>query len=130
MTFLDSSAIIDYLQGSDYAVEYLDGREPFFTSTICVYEVIQNRLGSGTTDIEGLRGDFGGVQALDLTEEITLEALRLQDEVMSDGDRLTTPDALIAATARSTGAEFVVADSDFQTSHLEDPMTVTNLHEN
>ncbi|WP_247008948.1 PIN domain-containing protein [Halorientalis litorea] len=130
MTFLDSSAIIDYLQGSDYAVEYLDGREPFFTSTICVYEVIQNRLGSGTTDIEGLRGDFGGVQALDLTEEITLEALRLQDEVMSDGDRLTTPDALIAATARSTGAEFVVADSDFQTSHLEDLMTVTNLHEN
>lgn len=130
MTFLDSSAIIDYLRGADYAVEYLDGREPFFTSTICVYEVIQNRLGSGTTDIEGLRGDFGGVQALDLTEEITLEALRLQDEVMSDGDRLTTPDALIAATARSTGAEFVVADSDFQTSHLEDLMTVTNLHEN
>jgi hypothetical protein len=34
---------------------------------------------------------------------------------------------MVAATARSTGDEFVVADSDFQTGVLEDHMTVTNL---
>ena len=32
------------------------------------------------------------------------------------------------ATARSTGDEYVVADSDFETEPLEDVMTVTNLH--
>ena len=31
MTFLDTSAIIDYLGGVDSVIDYLDGREPFFT---------------------------------------------------------------------------------------------------
>jgi len=34
---------------------------------------------------------------------------------------------MIAATARSTGDEYVVADSDFETEALEAVMTVTNL---
>jgi predicted nucleic acid-binding protein len=46
---------------------------------------------------------------------------------MSDGVRLSTPDALIAATARSTGAELVVADGDFETDVLDSSLTVTNL---
>lgn len=129
MTFLDSSAIIDYLGGVDSVIEYLDGREPFFTSTLCVYEVIDGTLGSGSTDVRGVRQDFGGVQALDLTEEIALEAARLQDQTMSDGVRLSTPDALIAATARLTGDELVVADGDFETDVLESYLTVTNLRE-
>ncbi|AXG11076.1 PIN domain-containing protein [Haloplanus rubicundus] len=127
MTFLDSSAIIDYLGGVEDVIDYLDGREPFFTSTLCVYEVIDGKLGSGATDVRDVRGDFGGVQALDLTEGIALEAARLQDQTMSDGVRLSTPDALIAATARSTGDELVVSDGDFQTDVLESSLTVTNL---
>lgn len=129
MTFLDSSAIIDYLAGVDRVIDYLDGREPFFTSTLCVYEVIDGKLGSGTTDVVGLRQDFGGVQAIDVSEEVALEAARLQDEMMADGVRLTTPDALIAATARSTGDELVVADADFETDRLQDVLTVTNLRQ-
>ncbi|GAB3315181.1 PIN domain-containing protein [Haloplanus salinarum] len=127
MTFLDTSAIIDYLGGVDAVIDYLDGREPFFTSTLCVYEVIDGKLGSGSTDVRNVRQQFGGVQALDLTEEIALEAARLQDQTMSDGVRLSTPDALIAATARSTGDELVVADRDFETDVLESYLTVTNL---
>jgi len=34
---------------------------------------------------------------------------------------------LIAATARSTSAELVVADGDFRTDVLESYLTVTNL---
>jgi predicted nucleic acid-binding protein len=37
-------------------------------------------------------------------------------------------DLLIAATARSTGAELVVADSDFETDYLQDQMSVTKLN--
>lgn len=80
MTFLDSSAIIDYLGGVESVIDYLDGREPFFTSTLCVYEVIDGKLGSGATDVRSVRRDFGGVQALDLTEDIALEAARLPDD--------------------------------------------------
>jgi predicted nucleic acid-binding protein len=35
---------------------------------------------------------------------------------------------MIAATARSTGNEYVVADSDFETAPLEDVVEVRNLH--
>ena len=67
------------------------------------------------------------MQTLELNDPIAVEAARLQDEILADGDRLATTDMLIAATARSTGDELVVADSDFQTDVLQDVMQVTNL---
>jgi predicted nucleic acid-binding protein len=128
MAFLDTSTIIQYLAGSEIVTSYIDGKEPWWTSTICVYEVINGRLGSGEPDIMEVRQEFAGVQTLELNESIALEAARLQDELVSAGDRLTTMDILVAATARSTGDELVVADSDFETEPLEDKMMVTNLH--
>lgn len=127
MVFLDSSTIIRYLGGDTEVRDYIEGREPWWSSTICVFEVIQGRLGKGTTDVQAVRREFSGVQALELNESIALEAAQLQDELMNDGDRLATADLLIAATARTTGDELVVADSDFETEVLEDVMPVTNL---
>jgi len=131
VTFLDSSVIIDLLEGVPDVVEYIDSRsQPFLTSTICVFEVIDGRVGSGETDVVSVRQDFGGVRSLDLNEQIALEAGRMQDQLMDDGERMATRDLLIAATARSTGSELVVADSDFQTRLLTDLMDVTNLRIN
>ncbi|WP_436929847.1 PIN domain-containing protein [Halosimplex halobium] len=127
MTFLDTSTIIQYLRGDERVRECIEGREPWLTSTICVFEVINGRLGSGDTDIVAIRQDFAGVQAIDLNESIAIEAARLQDELIDDGDRLATADLLIAATARSTGDELVVADGGFETDALEAVMQVTNL---
>jgi predicted nucleic acid-binding protein len=127
MTFLDTSTIIQYLKGDDTVHEYIHGQEPWWTSTICVFEVIKGRLGSVNTDVISVRQAFGGVQAIDLNETIATEATRIQDELASDRNRLSTVDILIAATARSTGDELVVADADFETEHLQDVMTVTNL---
>jgi len=127
VTFLDTSVIVESLRGNETVTDYLQGKEPLLTSTICVFEVINGRVGSGTTDVAAIRQQFAGVQALDLTEPIAIEAGRLQDELMNDGGRLSTDDLLIAATARSTGDELVVADSDFETEVLEDVMQVTNL---
>lgn len=129
MTFLDTSTIIQYLKGDERVREYIEGQEPWWTSSICAFEVIQGRIGAGTTDVEAVRQDFAGVQTLDLNESIALEAARLQDKLMTDGNRLATADLLIAATARSTGDELVVADSDFETDVLSDYMTVTNLRD-
>lgn len=128
MTFLDSSVIVDMLQGVDEttAAVRTEG-EPYLTSTICVFEVIDGKLGSGSTDVDAVRQDFGGVRALELSEPVALEAARLQDELLDDGERMATRDLLIAATARSTGDHLVVADSDFETDVLESAMTVTNL---
>lgn len=128
MTFLDSSVIIDMLEGVPDVVEAVEERgQPYLTSSVCVFEVVDGRVGSGETDVVGVRQQFGGVRALDLNEQIALEAARMQDELMDDGERMAARDLLIAATARSSGDELVVADDDFETGLLTEMMDVTNL---
>jgi len=128
MTFLDSSTIIEYLRDNQSVIEYLDARQPWWTSTICVFEVLNGPAGSPNFDPIEERQKFGGVQALELNEQLALEAARLQDAAIKDGGELSHRNAMIAATARSTGDEYVVADSDFETDPLEEVMEVTNLH--
>jgi predicted nucleic acid-binding protein len=128
MTFLDSSVIIDLVEGVPGTVAELDTFEPpYLTSTICVFEVLNGKIGSGETDIVAARNDFGGVKSLDLTENVAQEAVRMQDKLLDDGERMSPRDILIAATARSTGDELVVADADFETEHLASLLTVRNL---
>lgn len=128
MTFLDSSVIIDMLEGVPDVVEFVEDRgQPYLTSSLCVFEVIDGVVGSGSTDVVTVRQEFGGVRALDLNERIALEAGRIQDQLMDDGERMAARDLLITATARSTGDELVVADSDFETRLLTDVIHVTNI---
>jgi len=127
MTFLDSSTIIEYLGGNETVIEYLDEREPWWTSTICVFEILNGPAGSPNFDPVEERQRFSGVRALEFNEQLALEAARLQDASMADGSELSHRDAMIAATARSTGDEYVVADGDFETAPLESQMPVTNL---
>lgn len=127
MTFLDSSTIIEYLRDNQTVIDYLDKREPWWTSTICVFEVLNGPAGMPNFDPREERQRFSGVQALEFNEQLALEAARLQDASIKDGTELSHRDAIIAATARSTGDEYVVADSDFQTEPLQDAMEVTNL---
>jgi len=130
VTFLDSSVIIDMLEGVPDVVEYVEDRgQPYLTSSVCVFEVIDGEVGSGSTDVVAVRQEFGGVRALDLNTQIALEAGRMQDQLMGDGERMAARDLLIAATARSTGDELIVADGDFETQPLTDLMDVTNLRD-
>jgi predicted nucleic acid-binding protein len=128
MTFLDASVIIDMLAGEPDTVAFVEDQdEPYLTSSLCVFEVIHGKLGSGSTDVRAARQDFDGVHSLALTEEVAIEAAELQDALLDDGERMATRDLLIAATAKSTGDHLVVADSDFETDVLEAHLDVTNL---
>jgi len=100
------------------------------TSTICVFEVLNGPAGTPGFDPVEERQRFGGVEAIEFNEQIALEATRLQDAAIKNGSELSHRDAMIAATARSTGDEYVVADSDFQTEPLEAVIDVTNLSTN
>lgn len=127
MTFLDSSTIIEYLRDNQAVIEYLDDRQAWWTSTICVFEVLNGPAGTPGFDPIEARQQFSGVQALEFNEQLALEASRLQHEAVRDGGELSHRDAMIAATARSTGDEYVIADSDFEIAPLQDVMDVTNL---
>lgn len=130
MTFLDSSVIIDLLEGVDDTVGFIRSRDDqLLTSSICVYEVLDGVLGSGSTDIVAERQRFDGVRTIEFTDDLAVEAARLQDELLADGARMAARDCIVAATARSTGDHLVVADSDFQTDVLESKIGVTNLRD-
>jgi predicted nucleic acid-binding protein len=127
MLFLDSSTLIAYSNDVTEVVEYVDDEGRLFTASICVYEVVEGEMCATGKSAHVVRQGFGGVQSVDLNETIAMEAARIQNELRGDGAEMAVRDLLIAATARSTGAELVVADSDFETEHLTDLMTVTNL---
>lgn len=127
MTFLDSSTIIQYLNGNQTVQNYLDESNPWWTSTLCVFEVVNGPAGTPGFDPIDVRQQFAGVEALEFNEQLAMEAGRLQDSAVKDGSELSARDAMIAATARSTGDEYVVADGDFDISPLTEHMPVTNL---
>ena len=118
------------LEGVDDTVKFVESRgNPYLTSSICDYEVLAGTLGHGETDVNAERQHFSGVRSLEFNEDIALEAARLQNELLSNGERMAVRDLMIAATARSAGDHFVVADSGFQTDSLESKMRATNLRD-
>jgi len=127
MLFLDTSAILSYKREDSEVVSYLDANEPWFTSTICIYEFVEGAMWQDDVTAHVARQSIGGVRSVDLSETIAMEAARMQNELRRDGDEMAVRDLLIAATARSTGSELVAADADFETDYLADLMAVTNL---
>jgi predicted nucleic acid-binding protein len=106
VTVLDPSVIIAMLEGVSTVVESVEDRgQPYLTSSLCVFEVIEGEVGSGTPDVDAIRREFGGARTIDLDDEIALEAGRMQDQLLDDGERIPARDLLVAATARSTGDE-------------------------
>lgn len=128
MSFLDSSVIIDYLDGVGAVVEFVDDQSVLVTSSICVYEVLAGEVfTAGETDLVGARENFGRVTALDFTEDVAFEAARMQDRLLESGNPLSPRDLMIAATARADGRELVVSDADFDTDGLRELLTVRTL---
>jgi hypothetical protein len=128
MTFLDSSTVIEYLRNDATVTAYLDECDPWWTSTICVFEVSNGPASDPEFDPVEERRTFGGVRVLEFDERLAVEASRLQHAAIEDGTELSPRDAMIAAAARSTGEEYVVADCDFEIRPLEGRIDVTNLH--
>lgn len=128
MTCLDSSVIVDYLDGIEDVVEFVDEQPTLVTSSICIYEVLAGEVFSaGETDLIGARENFGRVTALDFSEEVAFEAARMQTRLLESGTPLSPRDLMIAATARSAGKELVVSDADFDTYGLRELLSVRTL---
>lgn len=125
MTVLDSSVIIDYLDGVEEVVEFVDEQQILVTSSICIYEVLAGEVFSaGETDLIEARENFGRVAAVDVSEEVAFEAARMESHLLDAGTPMSPRDLMIAATARSEGKELVVSDTDFDTDGLRELLSV------
>lgn len=127
MLFLDTSAILAYKRENGRVVSYLEENKPWVTSTICVYEFVNGAMWQDGITAHVARQSIGGVQSIDLSEAVALEAARIQNQLREDGEEMSVRDLLVGATARSTGAELVVADADFHSEYLQDVLTVTDF---
>lgn len=128
MAFLDASVIIDYLDGVDHVVEYVDRQTNLFTSSLCLYEVLEGEVRSqGETDVIGTRQAFGRVEVIEFNEQLALEAARMQDELTNNGSPMPVYDLLIAASARSTGDVLAVVDDNFDADSLSGFVDVRKL---
>jgi hypothetical protein len=125
VTFLDSSVIIDYLDGVEEVVEFVNEQPTLVTSSICIYEVLAGEVFSaGETDLIGARENFGRVTALDFSEEVAFETARMQNRLLESGTPMSPRDLMIAATARSEGKELVVSDANFDTEGLRELLSI------
>lgn len=125
MTLLDSSVIIDYLDGVEAVVDFVDEQPTLVTSSICIYEVLAGEVFSaGETDLIGARENFGRVTARDFSEEVAFEAARMQNRLLKSGNPMSPRDLMVAATARTEGKELVVSDADFETEGLRELISI------
>ncbi len=89
-----------------------------------VYEVVTGGMRATNERVYATRWGVGGVQSLNLNETIALEGARIQADLRTAGDELAARDLLIAATARLTSAELVVANKDIERSRSADDTTM------
>ncbi|WP_436907634.1 type II toxin-antitoxin system VapC family toxin [Halosimplex marinum] len=116
MIALDTSFLLDYLDGVDAAATYLEAREdkPFFAPSLALFEVYRGAARTdGREGIERVASGLDWVEPLPLSESAAREAALVEAELLDAGDRINLGDALIAGVCRHHGARIVTRDSHF-----------------
>jgi tRNA(fMet)-specific endonuclease VapC len=116
MKCLDTSFLVDYLDGHASAKEFLDAHAetPLFAPTLSLFEVYRGAARSGGRDAAA-----EAVTALDWVEPLPLdaasarEAALIEDELRSSGSPINLGDVLIAGIVRNAGGSVVTSDADF-----------------
>lgn len=117
MIALDTSFLLDYLDGVDSAAAYLDGRRdrPFFAPSLVLFEVYRGAARSnGPEGIEQVADALGWVDPLPLDEPAVREAALVEAELLDAGERINLGDTLIAGVCRHHGARIVTRDDHFE----------------
>ncbi|WP_265109494.1 PIN domain-containing protein [Halosolutus halophilus] len=130
MTVYDSSVLIDYLDGVDDAIAYVDDHldERAVAPPLVLFEIYQGEVfKSGPTNFAAVEGALEWVTVVDETADVARAAGELQDELHRRGQPLAARDAFIAGTARAVGDRLVVSDSDFDVAGLADVADVDFL---
>lgn len=118
MIFLDSSVLVDYLRGREYAGEYVREYDStkFHTSSIVMWELFYGALDhdSPSRTIETVADALAWVEVVPFTFEEAAEAASVRSELYSNGTPIPVPDTLLAGAARQAGGTVVTRDSDFE----------------
>ena len=117
MNCLDSSFVIDYWNGEEFARDFLeDVSDPIVIPSVALFELYLGALlaNSPTEDITSVRSDLDWAEPLLFDDMVAAHAARIEADLQEQGDRINMMDVLIAATARKHNATLIATDSDFE----------------
>lgn len=117
MIALDTSFLLDYLDGVDATADYLDAHEgqPFHAPALVLFEVSRGAgRSSGADGIERVSSALDWVDPLPIDDAAVREAAFVEAELRDGGAPINLGDVLIAAVCRQYGARIVTRDSDFE----------------
>lgn len=130
MTLYDSSVLIEYLDGNETAVDYVEEQldERAVAPQLVLFEVYQGEVfKSGPADFAAVDGALGWLTVLESNERAARGAAELQNTLQRTGETLAARDAFIAGSALAHDERLVVADSDFDVTGISELLDVDFL---
>ncbi|WP_049928922.1 PIN domain-containing protein [Halopiger goleimassiliensis] len=130
MTVYDSSVLIDYLEGDDDAVAYVDDHidERAVAPSLVLFEIYQGEVfKSDPTDFAAVDSALEWLPIVDETKAFARAAGELQDELRHHGDPRAARDAFIAGAAVELDEPLVASDSDFDVSGPSERLEIERL---
>lgn len=116
MIALDTSFLVDYLDGEARAMAFLDDHvdDPLFTPAISLFEVYRGAAGTtGGSSVGDVAAALDWVEPLPIDDAAAREAAVVEVELLDAGRRVNLGDVLIAGVCRRHGARIVARDDHF-----------------
>lgn len=123
----DSSVLIDYLDGRDDAVNYVEDHfdERAVAPPLVLFEIYQGEIfKSGPANFDAVDGALGWLTIVDETATLARSAAELQNELHRQGESLAARDAFIAGAAQEFSERLVVSDSDFDVDGITNVLDI------
>ena len=130
MTVYDSSVLIDYLDGVEEVLDYVEANldERAVAPQLVLFEVYQGEVfKSGPADFDAVDGALEWVTPVEMTTGLGRAGATVQTELQRRGETLAARDAFIAGVAMALDERLVVADEDFDVAGLTDVLAVDFL---
>lgn len=119
MNCLDSSFLIDYLNGKSAPRAYLDDNPTaaFYATSHVLFEIYDGVGERTDRAFDDLDDALDWVTPLPFTAESSREAITIKQELKANGTPINLKDVFIAGTVREAGGTIVTRDGHFE--HVE-----------
>ena len=120
MVCLDTSTIVDFLNGHSRTIElirsYEAHNERIATTVVSVYELLRDASESKAAEIEAL---LSSLYIYDLNDLAARRSLEIYKRLKARGSMINQPDILITGIAAANDELLVASDSDFKKTGYE-----------
>lgn len=117
MIALDTTFLLDYLDGIDATASFLEANEqkPVYAPALVLFEVYRGAARTGGSEaIDEVASGLDWVEPLPMTDATAREAALIEAELLDAGTPINLGDALIAGICRHNGACIVTRDGHYE----------------